>query len=42
MAKEMINDTKPVKGEGVLTSTLKDMDEYDMNVLNDSGHGNKK
>jgi hypothetical protein len=35
MSDKMINSTKPVKGEGVLTDTLQDMQEFDMNKLND-------
>ena len=37
----MINSTQSVKGEGVLSTTLKDMEEYDMNVLNDPISGKK-
>ena len=33
--KEMINDSKEIKGEGVLKDTLTAYDQYDMNKLND-------
>jgi general stress protein YciG len=43
MAKDkMINSTESVKGGSVLGSTLKDMEEHDMNVLNDSGRKSGK
>lgn len=38
MADEMLNSTTPYKSKGVqgISDTLKMMDEYDMNKLNDS------
>ena len=33
--KDMINDSKEIKGEGVLSPTLAAYEEYDMNVMND-------
>ena len=34
---KIINDTKPVKGGGVLTETIKDMNEFDMGSLAGTG-----
>jgi hypothetical protein len=32
---KMINDTTPVKDQGILDTTLKGMEEFDMNKMND-------
>jgi hypothetical protein len=37
-----INTTESIPSGGVLDSTLKDMEQYDMNVLNDVGRGTSK
>jgi len=37
MAEKIINDTKPVKEQGVLTDTLSDMNEFDAGKLTAPG-----
>ena len=37
MAEKIINDTKPVKEQGVLTETLSDMNEFDAGKLMGAG-----
>lgn len=39
---EMINSTKSVPKASVLSTTLSEMDEWDMNKLNDAGRAAKK
>lgn len=42
MDDNMINSTKAAPKPSVLSTTLSEMEEFDMNKLNDSGRANSK
>lgn len=42
MDDSMINSTKKAPSPSVLSTTLQEMDEWDMNKLNDAGRAAKK